>query len=55
MEGPSPFLSGSDGQIVSFDEEGALFRDDHHLTTHGALRLEPQFVQLLAEITSPSR
>lgn len=44
---PLPYLTGANGEILASDMGGALFRDRHHLSTHGALRLKPAFEEML--------
>lgn len=51
---PVPFLRGPDGQILAVAKGFSLFRDKHHLTTHGALRIEPAFLQFFTNIAPPS-
>ena len=44
----APYFISIDGQISFIDEqELLLYRDDHHLTEHGSLRLKPLFEKLL--------
>ena len=44
----APYFISKDGQISFIDEQGLLlYRDDHHLTEHGSMRLKPLFEKLL--------
>jgi hypothetical protein len=49
---PVPYLraGGDPGRILPFDEEGALFRDAGHLSTHGAIRIAPAFESMFDAI-----
>ncbi len=44
---PRPYFLDTHGRVLAADVEGALFRDNQHLTTRGALRLKPAFDKLL--------
>lgn len=46
---PRDFLKDSTGTMVPSDENGPLFRDNHHFSVHGAQRMVPAFVSLLGE------
>ena len=44
----SPHFISKDGIVNYIDEQGLLlYRDDHHLTEHGSMRLKPLFEELL--------
>lgn len=45
---PRPCFTNAEGELIAADEKGAFFRDAQHLTTHGALRLQPAFSELFA-------
>lgn len=45
---PRPYFTNEQGLPIAADEKGAFFRDAQHLTTHGALRLQPAFIELFA-------
>jgi len=44
----APYFISKDGSIEYMDEQGLLlYRDEHHLTEHGSMRLKPLFEKLL--------
>jgi peptidoglycan/LPS O-acetylase OafA/YrhL len=43
---PSTYLPAARGLIMPFDGEGAWFRDSHHLSTRGALRMKRLFAPM---------
>ncbi|MDG1356835.1 MAG: acyltransferase family protein, partial [Akkermansiaceae bacterium] len=44
----SPYFISKEGRVSFIDEQGVLlYRDDHHLTEHGSMRIKPMFEKLL--------
>jgi hypothetical protein len=56
---PAPIFSNADGLIYPADEQGSLWQDNHHLTTHGSMKttgmLKKAFESLLFESATPAR
>jgi hypothetical protein len=46
---PGPLFADPAGIIAPYDLGGVLYRDSHHLTTHGSMRLKVKFTQMLSE------
>jgi peptidoglycan/LPS O-acetylase OafA/YrhL len=49
---PGPLFAEPDGIIAPYDSDGVLYRDSHHLTTHGSMRLKEEFSKILSEKSS---
>ena len=46
---PGPVFANQNRIIYPFDESGVLYRDYHHLSTHGSMKLKEQFLKKLSK------
>jgi hypothetical protein len=46
---PGIIFSDPEGLIFPFDDGGVLYRDSHHLSTHGSMKLKEQFLKKLSK------
>jgi peptidoglycan/LPS O-acetylase OafA/YrhL len=46
---PGIIFANAEGAIFPFDKSGVLYRDSHHLSTHGSMKLKEQFLKLLSK------
>ena len=46
---PGIIFANPAGVIFPFDETGVLYRDSHHLSTHGSMKLKEQFLKKISK------
>ena len=46
---PGIIFANPEGLIFPFDDGGVLYRDSHHLSKHGSMKLKEEFLKLLSK------